>query len=965
MKRVLIVDDKEENLYYLETLLTGHGFEVERAQHGADALVVARNSPPDLVVSDLLMPVMDGYTLLRQWKADEQLRSIPFLVYTATYTEAEDERLALSLGADAFILKPTEPDEFLRQIEQILERDAALPSDPPQVPIEDEREMLKVYSKTLIRKLEEKSLKLVETNRRLEEDLARRREIEISLRASETNLAAAQRIAHVGSWVLALERKVAIDDCHLTWSDEMHRIAGYRPGEVEVVPALYFGAIPKEDRERVREALAGAVRDRKACSVVHGITRPDGQVCIVDVTAEVVFDAETNRPVRMVGTAHDITEWRKAEEEQRSLIRTLETERARLVTAQRVAKIGSWETDLETLEMYWSEETHRIFETDPAVFSPNHERFLAMVHPDDRAAVEQAFSHSFSSHEPQQIEHRIMTEDGLVKYVSERWQIFTDRSGKATRAVGTCRDVTDRVLAESKIRSTSGLLRAVADGTTDAVFVKDMQGRYLFANAAAAAFMGRTVEEVVGNDDETIFDEEGARIIRENDKRVIAAEEAITEEERLTSDGETKIFLATKAPYRDPSGRIVGVIGISRDITEKKSLEAQFLRAQRMESIGTLAGGIAHDLNNVLTPIMMSIELLKSDDDDPVRGEILDAIETSAQRGADMVKQVLSFARGVDGRQLEIDIGTVVEEVKRIADETFMKSITVLTEVPEDLGTVVGDPTQIHQVLLNLCVNARDAMPGGGVLSIRSSNLIIDDQYAAMNLDTKPGSYVVVEVADTGSGMKPEVIERIFEPFFTTKELGKGTGLGLSTTIAIVKSHGGFVSVSSELGKGTSFRVHLPASTSVPSTTVTATDHLLSKGKGETILVVDDEVAVREITKQTLELHGYRVLLACDGAEATALYAMKKDEIDAVFTDMMMPTMDGVATLLAIRRINPEIPLIAASGVHTEAMIEKASAAGVRHFLPKPYTAETMLGTLRRVLDGEPVEPSSVSTAEE
>lgn len=952
MKQVLIVDDKEENLYYLEALLSGNGFRVDRARHGAEALVMARKSTPDLVVSDLLMPVMDGYTLLRHWKTDEVLRNIPFLVYTATYTEAEDERLALSLGADAFVLKPSEPEDFLVRIGEVIERAVSTPTSPPHFPAGNDRELLEVYSETLIRKLEEKSLMLAETNRLLEEDIARRRKIETSLRESEAILATAQRIAHVGSWVIDLEGAAEIETCHLTWSAEMHRIAGHVPGSIEVTPSHHFGVILIEDRERVRESLEAAIRDREPCSVVYRIVRPEGEVRIVDVTAEVVCDPEMDRPVRMVGTAHDITERCRAEEDQRALVDALKTERARLIAAQRVAKVGSWETDLSTGAVLWSEETHRIFETDPASFSPTHEKFLTMAHPEDRAAIHEAFVGSFSSSEPRQIEHRIVMKDGRVKFVAERWQILHDSSGKETRAIGTCRDVTDRTRAEDRIRNTAALLRAVTDGTSDAIFVKDIEGRYLFINEAAAKYMGRTIEEIIGHDDRSFFDEKGARTIRENDLRVIDAGHSITEEEQLNSGGEARVFLATKAPYRSPDGRVVGVIGISRDITEKKSLEAQFLRAQRMESIGTLAGGIAHDLNNVLTPIMMSIDLLKSEETDPMRCEILDAMEVSARRGAEMVKQVLSFARGVDGRRLEVQIERVVAEIKKIADETFMKSISIVTEISEDPAMVVGDPTQIHQVLLNLCVNARDAMPDGGVLSIRVSNLDVDEQYAATNFDATVGQYVAVEVADTGIGMRPEVIERIFEPFFTTKELGRGTGLGLSTTLAIVKSHGGFVMVKSKPGSGTAFRVFFPAAKGATKVISATGQQQLSEGKGETVLIVDDEVAVREITKQTLEVHGYRVILASDGAEATALYAMRKEEIDVVLTDMMMPTMDGAAALLAIRRINPHALLIAASGVHTDAMVDKATAAGVSQFLPKPYTAETLLRTLRKVLDG-------------
>jgi nitrogen-specific signal transduction histidine kinase/ActR/RegA family two-component response regulator len=402
---------------------------------------------------------------------------------------------------------------------------------------------------------------------------------------------------------------------------------------------------------------------------------------------------------------------------------------------------------------------------------------------------------------------------------------------------------------------------------------------------------------------------------------------------------------------QDSHGETLRIVGTAMDITTSKNLEAQYLRAQRMESIGTLAGGIAHDLNNVLAPIMMSIELLKMREQDARRLSILSTIEGSAQRGADMVRQVLSYAGGVEGQQLQVQTAHLLREIEKIANETFLKNIQVRCGVPSGLWVVKGDPTQLHQVLLNLCVNARDAMPNGGTLTLAVSNIMLDEQYAGMNIEAKPGPHVLIVVGDSGTGMPPEVIERIFEPFFTTKDLGKGTGLGLSTSMAIIKSHGGFVRVESTVGTGTQFHVFLPAQTEPGgSVDVEAAPSDLPRGNGELVLVIDDEAAVRQITQQTLEAFGYLVVLAADGVEAAAIYAVRQHEIAVVITDMMMPLVDGPTTIHVLLRINPQASIIAASGLNTNDMVAKVSNAGVKHFIPKPYSAETLLKTLREVL---------------
>ncbi|HEV2799759.1 MAG TPA: ATP-binding protein, partial [Pyrinomonadaceae bacterium] len=417
-----------------------------------------------------------------------------------------------------------------------------------------------------------------------------------------------------------------------------------------------------------------------------------------------------------------------------------------------------------------------------------------------------------------------------------------------------------------------------------------------------------------------------------------------------TKDGE-EITVESRWTLVNDDGRPRSILVINTDVTERKKVEAQLLRAQRMESIGTLAGGIAHDLNNILSPILMAVQMLQYKVEDETTHQWLEILQTNAERGADMVRQVLSFARGVEGERVTLQPKHLVKEVVKILKDTLPKSIEIKFDVAADLWTISADATQIHQVLMNLCVNARDAMPGGGELYVRAGNVTLDDNFARIHIEAKPGRFVQVSVADTGEGMSPEVVGRIFEPFFTTKEIGKGTGLGLSTALTIVRSHGGFLNVYSELGKGSQFTVYLPAIESEVSEQTENRKRLdLPAGHGELILIVDDEESIRQITRGTLETFNYRVVTASDGTEAVALYAQHRDEIAAVITDMMMPFMDGPATIRALRKMNPQVKIIAASGLGGSDKAAEAAGVGVHIFLPKPYTAETLLKTLAELL---------------
>ncbi|EKE99509.1 sensor histidine kinase [Tolypothrix sp. PCC 7601] len=517
-----------------------------------------------------------------------------------------------------------------------------------------------------------------------------------------------------------------------------------------------------------------------------------------------------------------------------------------------------------------------------------------------------------------------------------------------------CIDISERQAALEERKHADATIReqaALLDISTDGILVRDLENKILFWNTgaeilygwAAAEAKGKNASELLDND-EPSSDMEAALL------EVINKGKWQGELAKLTKTGKEILVASRWSLVCDDQGKPKSILTVDTDITEKKRLEAQLFRAQRLESIGTLASGIAHDLNNILTPILAGAQLLpmKFPDVDERTRHLLEILEVNAKRGADLVKQVLSFARGVEGKRINLQIRHLIVEVSKVLKETFPKSIQVSTDLSKDLWVVSGDGTQIHQVLMNLCVNARDAMPNGGSLSICAKNLYIDENYARMNLEAKVGPYIVITVTDTGVGIPEEHLDRIFEPFFTTKEVGQGTGLGLSTVLGIIKSHGGFINVHSEKGVGTSFEVYLPAVEGVE--TLKADNAKVATANGETIMIVEDEPAIQEITKTSLETHNYKTIVASDGIEAIAVYAKHMDQISVVLMDLMLPSLDGLTAIRTLKKINPKVKIIATSGLMSSNKLEAVANSGVTTFLPKPYTINELLLTLQRVI---------------
>jgi two-component system cell cycle sensor histidine kinase/response regulator CckA len=693
MTRILVVDDKDENLYYLTALLGGSGYDVDSARHGAEALIKARRQAPDLIVSDLLMPVMDGYTLLRQWKADPRLRTVPFVVYTATYTEPEDEKLALDLGADAFILKPAEPPAFLARLRQVLDR---LANSTPVSGAPVGEELLREYSQTLIRKLEEKTLQLEESNRTLQRDIAARGAAEAALRDSEQKL-----------------RQLA-------------------DGLPQIV------------------CIAGG----------------DGGVTFVN-----------QRWVEYTG-----------------------------LSAEQVIGDG----------------------------------WRGPVHPDDRERLDAAWS----------------------------------------RAIASGGDVA----VEARLRDASG--------------------------------------------------------------------------------GHQR-WLVQVRPLRDSAGAVQQWLVTGTDIEELKVAEARLRRAeeelrqgQKMEAIGRLAGGIAHDFNNLLSVIISYAELVRDDlpADGPQRAD-LEEIHRAGERAAELTRQLLAFSRQQLLQPTVVDVGEVVQGMERMLRRLVGEDVDLTLAVSRPGGRVYADRGQLEQVVMNLVVNARDAMPRGGKLLVETSDVELGASHAAEHRDVVPGPYVLLAVTDTGVGMDAAVRERIFEPFFTTRDQGKGTGLGLSTVFGIVKQSQGHIWVRSEVGVGTTFEVHLPRTDRPSPAASAASPAPAPSGGSETILLVEDDDQVRTVTRSILRRHGYNVLDAQNGGEAFLTCEQYPGRIDLLLTDVVMPRLSGRELAERLVRMRPAMAVLYMSGYTEASIVHHGILDPSIDFLPKPLTPDALLRKVREML-AAPARPS-------
>lgn len=517
------------------------------------------------------------------------------------------------------------------------------------------------------------------------------------------------------------------------------------------------------------------------------------------------------------------------------------------------------------------------------------------------------------------------------------------------------RDITERMRATRELQ----LLHAALQATPAGIVVTDAKGRIEWVNPAFTEMTGYSAAEVVGQNPRILRSGQHESLFYQGLWETIVHGEVWSGElQNRRKNGSLYFEHMTIAPVRNSAGEITNFVAIKDDVTNERQLEQQLARSQRLESVGMLASGIAHDLNNVLTPILLSAELMRAENLSPQSIARLDLVAQAAQRGANIVKQVLTFARGVEGERTVVQPRYLLKEVAQLAEETFPRSIEVRTESGKDVPAVRGDVTQLHQVLLNLAVNARDAMPQGGRLTLGVRRAIVDELRARASSRLTPGEYVELSVTDTGTGIADEVLEHMFEPFFTTKPRGKGTGLGLSTVYGIVRSHGGAVEVETQLGRGTTFRVLLPP-VPVEREAPSGGEKTEAKiGQGRRVLIVDDEQPIRVVLEQVLRRHGFETVTAMDGLQALQLFRLRPESFDAAIVDLMMPRMRGTVLIRELRALSPDLHIIYSSGFtggeDLAGEVAELPQLGVTSFLAKPYREEELVQKLQELFESVP-----------
>jgi PAS domain S-box-containing protein len=517
---------------------------------------------------------------------------------------------------------------------------------------------------------------------------------------------------------------------------------------------------------------------------------------------------------------------------------------------------------------------------------------------------------------------------------------------------GFLSDVTERRRTEEAVRSSEAKYRTLVENLSQSIFLKDKELRFVAVNEPFCKNFGRTASELIGNDDYFLFPRHLAEKYRTDDRRVLEERRRLEIEEQTLMHGKTRTVQVVKTPVVDAQGQPIGVLGIFWDVTDQRNLEAQLRQAHKMEAVGQLAGGIAHDFNNLLTGILGNLSLALSDlpEVHPCRDLLVNA-ESAALRAAELTRQLLGFSRRAPLLQKAVNLNSVVEETIRLLQRTFDPRITIEVACAPDLWAIQADSGSMGQVLMNLCLNARDAMPRGGKLVIQTANRRLDHEAANRTTEGRPGDYVHLQVRDTGAGMMPEVRERIFEPFFTTKEPGKGTGLGLAMVFGIVKAHGGWIECQSEPARGTTFDIYFPAitSASAPLPNAASTDGI--RGGQETILLADDEQVVGRLGETILKRHGYQVLVAANGAEALQIFRARHHEIDLVILDLSMPELSGAETLRELRKIDPGAHVLISSGYSGDEELRSVEREGVLGFVGKPYRPVELARQVRETLD--------------
>ena len=631
---------------------------------------------------------------------------------------------------------------------------------------------------------------------------------------------------------------------------------------------------------------------------------------------------------------------------------------ASLAEAQRIARIGNWERDFAKQGVRYSDELYRILGVDPQSYVPNFENLLQRVHPDDRKAVAACHREGLDSGEPFETAYRIVAPDGSIRHVRSRAEVVRDDRGRKLRMAGIVQDITEQKRAEAALRESREMLSAVVDNSPSAIVLKDLEGRYRLINRCYQEWYGLAKEDAIGKTTHDLFPAEIADAYVARDREALEKNAVLEMELNFVSrfpDASERQLVMTKFPVRDGSGDPMGVGMIATDITAHRNVEAQLRQAQRMEAVGQLTGGVAHEFNNLLMVVLGNLELLEEQlgGEDSLRRLARNAIK-GARRGGELTQRLLAFSRRQTLKAERIDLNALVADMGEILHRTLGETIAIETVSEPDLWPTIADSGQVEVALLNFAINARDAMPAGGTITVWTGNRHIAAGDPDMPPEIAPGDYVVLEVGDCGSGMTADIADRAFEPFFTTKGVGEGTGLGLSMAYGFARQSGGSLQIESEPGRGTTVRLFLPRADGDRRRTDDdeAIDQERPRGTGR-ILVVEDDAEVRELVVELLAGLGYRIAVAEDGA--AALEALDNDgDIDLLFTDIVMPGgMSGLELWQTASARHKELKVVFTSGCADQVLGDVDAVAPGIPIVRKPYRTGELARTVRDVLDGD------------
>jgi len=979
--RILIVDDNEEGRYLLESLLQGLGHETASAGNGAEAIERLHACDFDIIVTDILMPVMDGFQLCMQVKQSSRLRGIPLVFYTATYVDEHDENLAMMMGAHRFVRKPIEPAEFIGIINETVSELTEGKLRPRKQPLEAPGILLERYNERVVSKLQKKM-------QDLEQEIAQRKKAEAELRDAQHLLNTRDEIAGIFLTLPDETMYGAVLEVILEALESKYGIFGYIDDEARFVcPSMTREVwdrcqVPSKDVVFHREQWGGlwgkALIEKRILFSNEGLSVPLGHIPIGRAAAVpiiyrdeviggfVVANKETDyieKDLVLLRTLADyvapvlqsrLIRGREEKERRQAEAALKESEERYRIVADFTHDWDYWVGTAGVI-VYMSPSCERITGYSRREFMDDPELLKRIVHPADRDALLSHFSEAEENSQfaPTSFDFKIIRKDGTERWINHACQGVLGYAGEPRGRRVSNRDITDRKRAEGSLRKSEQRNRLLIEESPVAIGIFG-QGGLAFANPMFLDIFGyQSPDEVLGRLPEDFVAAHDKELVGRRYEDLLARKRSPTHYEVKGRRKNGDVFdLAVWPRHVDYFGE-PAVLEFLADRTERRTLRAQLFQAQKMEAVAALAGGIAHDFNNLLQIILGYCDLLLMglpEEDRFCRP--LREMAHAARSGAELVRGLLTFSRKVETHFRPVNLNQCVERVNKLLLRTIFKTTKVEILLDDNLATINADPTQMEQVLMNLAVNARDAMADAGTLTIETKNLELDDDYCRLHLDARPGDHILLTFSDTGQGMDQETLEHIFDPFFTTKGPGRGTGLGLAIVYGIVKQHGGHVTCNSEPGKGTTFSIYLPviAQMAEPSD---QSEKSMPPGGSETLLLVDDEEPVRRLGQRLLTRFGYRVLVAASGQEALDLYRRQGPEISLVILDLVMPKMGGKQCLEKLLEINPAVKVLISSGYSANDRASGAAEVRAKGFIGKPYDARKLLQAVREVLDAQ------------